>query len=84
MADEKIITLNIRKTLVESPKWKRSSTHLKILRKLIEKKVKTDKIKIDKKLNERIWRGGIKNPPTRIRVKTIKSEDGSVKVEAVE
>jgi large subunit ribosomal protein L31e len=84
MVEEKIITLNVRKILIESPKWKRSSSYLKILRKLLEKRMKTDKIKIDKKLNERIWKGGIKNPPPKIRVKIIKSDDGSVKIETVE
>lgn len=83
MAEEKIITLNLRKILVEYPKWKRSSGYIRILRRIIEKRMKTNKIKIDKKLNEKIWRRGAKNPSFKVRVKIIKCEDGSVKVEEV-
>ena len=35
---------------------------------------------IDNKVNERIWSEGIENPPTRVRVKAIRFEDGLIEV----
>ncbi len=35
---------------------------------------------IDNKVNERIWSEGIENPPSKVRVKAIRFEDGLIEV----
>lgn len=72
MAEEKVLVLNMRKLLVEKPRWKRTTTATRILRKFLERKLKTDKIKIDSELNRFIWSRGAKNPPMKIRVRAAK------------
>ena len=76
MVDEKIMTLNLRKKMVKISRWKRARDYSRIFREILKKKLKTKKIKIDKKLNEKIWKRGIENPPLKIRIKAIKQDDG--------
>jgi len=79
MAEEKILTINLRKALVKSRKWEKARDYLKVLRELLRRKFKTDKIKIDGKLNEKIWWRGIENPPSKLKIRVTKSDDGTVK-----
>ena len=81
MVEEKILTINLRKKLVKTKKWKKAKNYLKVLRELLRRKFKTDKIKIDGKLNEKIWGKSIENPPSKLKIKVIKSDDGTIKAE---
>lgn len=83
MVEEKIITINLRKKVIEKARWKRSESIVRLLKDVLKKQTKAEKIKIDKKLNEKIWRRGAEKPPTKLRIKLIKLDDGSVKVELV-
>ncbi len=38
------------------------------------------KIFIDEEVNEYLWKRGIENPPSKIRIKVLKTEDGVVEV----
>lgn len=71
---EKIITVNLRKLLIKEPKWKRADAASQILKKLLLRKTKANKIKISKGLNELLWKRGNRNPQTKIRVKIVESD----------
>jgi len=83
MADEKIITINIRKELKEAPYWRRSSSAPRIIRRLLERHSKK-KIKIDKSINEKIWQRSIQNPKMKLKVKITSIDDKTAKAELVE
>jgi len=72
MAEEKFLTLNIRKLLVKKQNWRRSEVAVFLVKKFLKRHLKTDKIKISQKLNELIWKRGIKRPKTKIKVKAVK------------
>jgi large subunit ribosomal protein L31e len=84
MADEKILTLNLRKKMLKVAEWKRGKYYSRLFRKMLEKNLKTDKIKIGTKVNEKIWKRGTENPPLKIRIKSVKQDDGTVKIELME
>jgi large subunit ribosomal protein L31e len=84
MADEKIILLNLRKELVEYPKWKRSGRAMSIIRERVGKHAKSGKIKFDKKINEVVWSKGSSKPSFALRLKVTKMQDNSVKVTLME
>jgi len=84
MAEEKIITLNLRKQVVKAPPWKRSNAAIKILRETLEKKTKIKKIKIEKNVNEKIWSRSIRNPQTKLRIKVTKIDEETGKAELIE
>jgi large subunit ribosomal protein L31e len=84
MAEEKILNLNLRKQSLQVAKWRRSKDLTQLLKQVLKKKLKSDKIKIEKKLNEAIWKRGMENPPTKLRLKTVKQEDGTIKIDLKE
>jgi large subunit ribosomal protein L31e len=83
---EYVIPLRARWKIV--PTYKRANKAIKTIKEFLVKHMKIrdrdlNKIKIDKYLNEAVWSRGIKNPPSRIKVKAIK-EDDIVRVELAE
>ncbi len=70
---EKIMIINIRKKLLEMPKWRRQGAASKIIKDLLGKKIKN--LKIDKTLNEKICTG-----MTKLKLKIVES-DKETKVE---
>jgi len=82
MAEEKIATVNLRKELTRTPKWKRSKLALKILREKLKKITKTE-VKIDSSLNKRIWSKGMENPTTKLRIKIVKIDEKTSRAELI-
>ncbi|MCL2141584.1 MAG: 50S ribosomal protein L31e [Methanimicrococcus sp.] len=85
MADivkEQIYTIPLRGVKM-APRWKRANKAMVLIRAYLERhmKVEADKIKIDKSINERVWERGCEKPPSFIRVKAAKYDDGEVQAE---
>jgi ribosomal protein L31E len=80
LTEEKIVTLNIRKELIKTPRWKRNKAALRILREKLKKICKTEKVKIDSSLNQKIWSSS-KKILTKFRVKIVKVDEKTSKVE---
>jgi len=79
--DERIINIPLRATKM-APRTKRAKRAIKEVRENIMRHMKAseDKVWIDTALNEKIWERGIQNPPSRITVKAVKFDDGTVEV----
>jgi large subunit ribosomal protein L31e len=80
MPEEKFLTLNLRKELAKTRRVKKARRVVSLVREKVQKMFKGLEIKIDKSLNEEIWRRGAKKPPAKLKLKLIKDEK-SVKVE---
>ncbi|MFH1072190.1 MAG: 50S ribosomal protein L31e [Nanoarchaeota archaeon] len=65
---QRTYTIPLRKDYVDSRRWKRSKKAVGILRIFLEKHTKRDVIKIGPELNKFIWKHGIKNPPSKVKV----------------
>lgn len=83
MAEEKIITINIRKQLKSSPYWQRSRAAAHIVRDILERHTKKE-IKIDKSVNEEIWKRSIQHPATKLKIKIISVDNKTARAELVE
>jgi large subunit ribosomal protein L31e len=83
-ASEQIYTIPLRDAR-NFPKWKKSNRAIKLIQEYLSKhmKVSKDNIRIDPELNEAIWIHGIQHPPSKIRVKATRSDDGMVNAEVV-
>ena len=77
--EERIYTIPLRK-VVNVPRTKRAPVAIKEVRRFIVRHMKSDTVWIDGRVNELLWARGIQNPPSRIRVRAIKFEDGFVEV----
>jgi large subunit ribosomal protein L31e len=81
--NEQIYIIPLRDTR-RAPRWKRSSTAIKDIRKYLEKHMKSTDVKLDRTINEKVWDRGARNPPSRIRVRAMKFDDGQVQAELAE
>jgi large subunit ribosomal protein L31e len=64
-----------------APKWKRSKVAIKDIRAFLKKHMKSEEIKLDRGINEKVWERGSQKPPTMIRVRAMKFSDGQVQAE---
>ena len=79
--EERIFTIPLRnvKTI---PRTKRAPVAIRTIKSYICRHMKSDedKVWIDNDINQEVWSRGIQKPPSKIRVKAIKFEDGLVEV----
>ena len=55
------------------PRWKRANGAIKDIRKYLAKHMKTEDVKLDKTINEKVWSRGSGKPPSKIRVRAMKT-----------
>lgn len=79
MPEERIYVVPLSEAK-EAPRYARSKKAISILKEFVKKHMKSEEVTIDPKLNEQIWSRGARKPPSRIRVKVVKEDDGTVKV----
>ncbi len=79
--EEKIMNIPLGNAK-KDPSSKRASTAMKIVRKFVSDHmdVHPEDVWIDSSVNEEIWKRGIKKPPSKLKAKAIKFEDGIVEV----
>jgi len=65
------------------PRWQRSKKAVSEVFRYLERHMKTDRklIWMNPEISEKIWDRGAEKPPSRIRVKAMKLEDGKVETE---
>ncbi|MFQ6060980.1 MAG: 50S ribosomal protein L31e [Thermoplasmata archaeon] len=79
--DEHIFIVPLR--IVKSvPRTKRGPRAIKAIKEYMRKHMRVEEkdVWIDPKVNEAIWKRGIQNPPSKIRVRALKLEEGEVEV----
>lgn len=79
----------LRRKFAHTPQYKRTPKAIRALKIFIAKHMKvdsrdTDKVKLDKYVNEELWFKGIRKPLAKIKVKAKKFESGIVTVELAE
>ncbi|MBC7100898.1 50S ribosomal protein L31e [Methanothermobacter tenebrarum] len=66
------------------PRTKRAPRAIRFIREFLKKHMKSEDIILDSSINEKVWERGIQKIPTKIKIKAIKEEDGTVKAELAE
>lgn len=66
------------------PRTIRSPKAIRTIKEFLKRHMKSDEIRIDHTVNEKVWERGIQKVPPKIKVKAVKEEDGSVSVTLVE
>lgn len=80
MADEKIITINLRKKLLKVGRWRRNKAAVSRTRETLKKFSKAEKVVFERKLVDRIFL----SPLTKVKVRISKLDDKSVRAELAE
>lgn len=83
--EERIFTVPLSKCK-NLPRTKRARIAMDTIKSYIGSHMKVPKndVWVDASVNKRVWARGMKKPPSRIRVKAIKFEDGLVEVSILE
>jgi large subunit ribosomal protein L31e len=66
------------------PRWRRSAKAIKDIREFLGRHMKSEDVKLDSSINEKIWSRGSQKPPVQIRIRAMKLEDGHVQAELAE
>ena len=77
---EQIYVIPLRE-VQHTPRWERGKRAMKAIRDFLARHMKSEEIKIDQSINEAVWARGSHKPPSRIRVRAMKFEDGQVEAE---
>lgn len=77
VSGERIYIIPIRREWLKVPRNQRGKRAVGAVRNFLSKHMHSDDIKLSQKLNEMIWKSGIKRPPSRVKVK-VSVKDGVV------
>ena len=78
--NEQIYVIPLRE-VSRAPRWRRANTAVKDVRAFLVRHMKSENVKLDASINEKIWERGSEKPPRRIRVRAMKFDDGEVQAE---
>ena len=81
---ERIYTVPLRKQFQKAPKYKYASKAMRALKEFLKKHTKSEDIKIGKYLNQRIWKNGPKNPPSKVKINVTKDKENLVTAELID
>lgn len=75
---ERTYTIPLRKEWLKVPRYKRAKKAVTAVKQFLAKHMKSDDVRIFPELNMALWADGIKNPPARIKITTVKNDKGTV------
>jgi len=78
---ERTYNIPLRKEYMKVPEYKRAKKAMTAVREFVVKHMKSENVLLGNKLNEYVWRHGIKNPPHHVDITAIKDSEGVVRVE---
>ncbi|MBI2144238.1 50S ribosomal protein L31e [Candidatus Woesearchaeota archaeon] len=82
-AVERTLTINIRKSVIMVPRYRRAKKAVTAVREFLQRHMKApaENVKLGKYLNLKLWERGIQNPLTRLTVVARKDDKGIVTAE---
>ncbi len=80
---ERVYSIRLKHKMKRYPRWLRAKKAMMFIRNFLSRhmKVEPDKIRIDPSINEKVWERGAQKPPSKIRIRAVKFEDGVVEAE---
>ncbi len=69
------LTIPLRRELLKVPKYDRTKKAVKATRNFLQKHMKSTDVLLGDSLNKELHKGGMKNPPTKVKVKVYKYQD---------
>ncbi|MDY6775454.1 50S ribosomal protein L31e [Halorutilales archaeon Cl-col2-1] len=83
--EERVMNVPLRDAK-KAKKYERADEAMKIIRDHLSKHLKADEdeINLDSSINEEVWSNGRSSPPSKVRVRAAKFDDGVVEAEIAE
>ena len=73
--EKRVHVIPLRRETLKVGLWRRAPKAVKALRVYALKHYRTDKVRVGKYLNEKLWERGTKHPPSKVKVVAIKEND---------
>lgn len=73
---ERSYTVPLRREWLKAPRYKRAKKAVIALKQFLQKHMKTEDVRLGRKLNLELWKQGIRAPPPRVKVNVVKTEEG--------
>ncbi len=77
---DRVYTIPLAKAK-RAPTSKRAPKAIRVIREFLTRHMKSDEVYIGASINDLIWKNGIRRIPPRIRIHTIKNDEGQVRAE---
>jgi len=81
MALERTYVVPLRKGWLKAPKYRRTKKAVNTLREFLVRHMKSKDVRILPDLNLELWKHGMKNPPSKVKINVIKDDKGVVKAQ---
>jgi large subunit ribosomal protein L31e len=78
---ERTYTIPLRKGWLKASKYRRAKKAVNTLREFLVKHMKSEDVRLMPELNLEIWKHGMRNPPSRVKVNVSKDDKGVVKAQ---
>ena len=79
--EERNYTIPLRRQWRKTVRYRRAKKTIKAIREFLQKHMKSETVKIGRQLNEAVWKHGIQNPPSKIKVSAVKDKAGTIMAE---
>ena len=76
---ERSYTIPLRREFLKVPKYKRAKKASKAVKEFLIKHMKSAEVFVGTKINEEVWKNGMRNPPSKVKVTAVKDEKGVVR-----
>jgi len=78
---ERTYTIPLRKGWLKASRYRRAKKAVNTLREFLVKHMKSEDVRLMPELNLEIWKHGMKNPPSRVKVNVSKDDKGVVRAQ---
>ena len=81
---ERTYNIPVRRAFQKVPRWRKTKKAVTAAKEFLAKHMKSSDIRLDKAVNEEMWKHGGKNPPHHIKVFAVKDKEGVVRASLVD
>ncbi len=81
MALERTYTIPLRKGWLKAPRYRRAKKAVNTVKEFLVRHMKSEDVRLGTHLNLEIWKHGMQNPPSRVKVNVSKNDKGVVRAE---
>jgi len=81
MALERTYIIPLRRGWLKAPRYRRAKKAINTIKEFLVRHMKSEDVRLMPELNLEVWKHGMRNPPSRIKVNVVKDDKGVVKAQ---
>ncbi len=81
MALERTYIIPLRRGWLKAPRYRRAKKAINTIKEFLVRHMKSEDVRLMPELNLEVWKHGMRNPPSRVKVNVVKDDKGVVKAQ---